>query len=185
MSSLTTNVLRRSLRRAPSCSRYASSQGASSPSQSSAAAASTSQTKLDVKPQAPLPDEKLRVLVNLYQQSGTFITKENLSSRIDEAFIDQPDRRFSQLSAESPFRTLEMDLVRRRALPKFGQGNEAIAHSRRREVRAGEAWSDQRSPRERAVMTTLYGVLGRGKPGFEALKDEEERIKRQLRADSS
>ncbi|KAI0650055.1 hypothetical protein C8Q79DRAFT_997996 [Trametes meyenii] len=127
----------------------------------------------------------MRVLVNLYHQSATFITKDNLSAQIDEAFIHRPNRRLSQLDAESPFRTLEIDLARRRALPKFGQGNEAIAHSGRKEVRAGEAWSDQRAPRERAVMTTLYGVLARGKPGFDAVKDEEERIKRQLREDSS
>ncbi|KAI9001233.1 hypothetical protein BD414DRAFT_474052 [Trametes punicea] len=179
MSSLAKQALRRSLQRTASCNRYSSSQASSSSpstSPSPAGPASSSQQKLDIKPQSKLPDEKMRVLVNLYHQSENFITKENLSKRIDDAFFHPA--KVSILYPEMSLRDLNSDLARRRSLPKFGVSNEAIPH------REGEMWSDNRPVMERAVMTTLYGVVDRNKPGFDALKDEEERIKRRQAQES-
>ncbi|KAH9853728.1 hypothetical protein C2E23DRAFT_867741 [Lenzites betulinus] len=128
-----------------------------------------------------LPDEKLRVLVNLYHQAGTFITKENLSQAIDQAFIDPSRLRSgSQLDTEAPFRHLENELSWRRSMPKFGRANTAVARSNAPQVKSGQMWSEVLEMRELAVMTTLYGVLARGRPGLDAIRDEEERVKREL-----
>ncbi|KAI0356599.1 hypothetical protein OH77DRAFT_1423537 [Trametes cingulata] len=181
MSSLSTKALRGSLRRAASCSRYNSSQASSSTPPSATASSSTS--KLDVQPKQKLTEEKMRVLVNLYHQSATYITKENLDRRIDEAFIDARRSGVSVLSTETPFHSLQAELAERRALPKFGMGNEASVRMTRKEVEAGQAWSNHRPPRQRAIISTLYGVLDKAKPAYDALMDEQDRIKQQLKAD--
>ncbi len=182
MSSLSsTKLLRLSLRRAARCTRNASTQASASSPLSTTA--STSQSKLNVQPSAKLPDEKMRVLVNLYHQSASFITKENLSQRIDEAFIHRQMKRATALGDETPFRALEVALTQRRAMPRFGESNAATAKTRSKAVEAGEAWSEDRPSRELAVMTTLYGVLSRGRPALDALKDEEMRTKRRLAED--
>ncbi|KAJ8487490.1 hypothetical protein ONZ51_g4170 [Trametes cubensis] len=169
-SSLATKALRRSLRRAtPSHARHRSTDASSS----SATAASSSQSKLDVKPQSTLPDDKMRVLVNLYHQSGSFITKENLSDRIDQAFAKA--KHITVLGPESTLRSLQVQVEQRRANPKFGTSNQATPY------REGELWSDLRPIRERAVLTTLFGMVGRRLPGYDVLKEEEERIKRKLK----
>ncbi|KAI0370242.1 hypothetical protein BV20DRAFT_305595 [Pilatotrama ljubarskyi] len=181
MSSFSTKALRGSLRRAASCPRYASSQASSSAPPSSSM--SSSPSKLEVQPKQKLAEEKLRVLVNLYHQTATFITKENLDKRIDEAFIESRQHNLSALGVEAPFRALEIELAHRRSLPKFGMSRKATPLSTNRDLEEGEAWSDRRTARERAIITTLYGVVGRGKPAYDTLKDEEQRIKRQLKAD--
>ncbi|KAH9894303.1 hypothetical protein C8Q73DRAFT_665821 [Cubamyces lactineus] len=169
-SSLATRALRRSLRRAtPSYARHRSTDASSS----STAAASSSQSKLDVKPQSELPDDKMRVLVNLYHQSASFITKENLSERIDQAFAKP--KTLSVLGPESTLRHLQVQVEQRRANPKFGMSNQATPYHK------GELWSDRRPLRERAVLTTLFGMVARRQPGFDVLKEEEERIKQQLK----
>ncbi|KAI0771900.1 hypothetical protein BD413DRAFT_436301, partial [Trametes elegans] len=130
-----------------------------------------------------LPADKLRVLVSLYHQSATFITKENLSARIDEAFIHRPRRDVAYTTGpESSFKMLEAKVAERRALPKFGSSL-VTADTKAHHPKEGDSWSEVRDPRQRAVMTSLYGALARGKPGYEALEDEKERIKRQLRED--
>ncbi|KAL1946966.1 hypothetical protein VTO73DRAFT_15070 [Trametes versicolor] len=176
-----TKLLRLSLRRAARSTRNVSTE--SSASSSSSTTTSTSQSKVDVQPNAKLPDEKMRVLVNLYHQSASFITKENLSKRIDEAFIHRQMKRATALGDETPFRALEVALTQRRAMPRFGESNTATVKTNSKAAQAGEAWSENRPLRELAVMTTLYGVLSRGRPGFDALKDEEARTKRRLAED--
>ncbi|KAI0334725.1 hypothetical protein GY45DRAFT_1317739 [Cubamyces sp. BRFM 1775] len=170
-SSLATQALRRSLRRAtPSYARHASTDASSS---STAAAASSSQSKLDVKPQTKLPDDKMRVLVNLYHQSSSFVTKENLSERIDQAFA-RP-KLLSMLGPESTLRSLQVQVEQRRAKPKFGASNQAMPHS------SGGLWSDMLPIRQLAVLMTLLGMVGPRKPGFDVVKDEAERIKENLK----
>ncbi|KAI9067604.1 hypothetical protein FKP32DRAFT_1588436 [Trametes sanguinea] len=133
---------------------------------------SSSQQKLDVKPQSKLPDEKMRVLVQLYHQADSFITKENLSKRIDDAFIYHKHRGWTALSAESPFHALEAQVYVQRSLPKFGESNAATAQ------RKDENWSDGRSSRERSVAYTLYGLVDHKRPGYDMVKEEKEHVKR-------
>ncbi|KAI0637843.1 hypothetical protein C8Q77DRAFT_394162 [Trametes polyzona] len=181
-----TRALRHSLRRAASCSRYTTSRPLSTfPAPPPEVSTNASSSKLDVQPKTKLPDEKMRVLVGLYHQAGTFITKETLSERIDEAFVHRSTNNISQLGAETPFHALETMLQQRRALPKFGERNAALARSDRAGDASGQLWSDWRTPRERAVMTTLYGVLHRARPGLDSLKDkeEEEEAQKQSQAD--
>ncbi|CDO74028.1 hypothetical protein BN946_scf185043.g78 [Trametes cinnabarina] len=175
MSSLVTQALRRSLQPAASCSRYSSVRASSSSSVSTSNSEPTSsRQKLDIKPQSKLPDEKMRVLVRLYHQSESFITKENLSARIDEAFIRRSGNNISVLGPETPFFALERQLEQQRSLPKFGVGNEAVAQGDQ------AMWSDMRPVRERTVSSTLFGTDGYRRPGYDVLKEEKERVKREL-----
>ncbi|PIL36801.1 hypothetical protein GSI_00491 [Ganoderma sinense ZZ0214-1] len=171
MSSLTTNSLRSSLRRAASCSRYSSSQASSSLPLSSC----SSTQKLDIQPKAELTEDKMRALVDLYHESASFITKANLDSRIDDAFINrrQPRDGFGRLF-ESSVTRLEGSLNYRRNRPKFGQMTPPREHKMKdQQVVEGNQWSEQRSPREAVVFTTLYGVFSRGKPAYDALMDQQ------------
>ncbi|KAM5535674.1 hypothetical protein V8D89_010661 [Ganoderma adspersum] len=171
MSSVTTNSLRTSLRRAASCSRYSSTQASSSlpPSESS------STQKLDIRPKAELTEDKMRTLVDLYHQSESFITKANLSKRIDDAFIERRQAVLSQHPlTESSMARLETDLYQRRNRPKFGQMVVQMTRKAQDEqVREGKQWSEHRSARELAVFSALYGVFGRAQPGYDALMDQQ------------
>ncbi|KAL7282146.1 hypothetical protein PYCCODRAFT_876620 [Trametes coccinea BRFM310] len=179
MSTLATKALRRPLRPAASCPRFSSRRAAPfSSSALSSSEPSSSQQKLDVKPQSKLPDEKMRVLVQLYHQSDTFITKENLSQKIDKAFIEHKHLSTTTLNAETPFRALEAQVNRRRSLPKFGQTNEAVPYSQ------GDRWSERRSAREMSVKSTLYGVIDPKRPGFDVVKEEKERLERSRRQEN-
>ena len=118
----------------------------------------------------------MRALVDLYHQSESFITKANLSSRIDEAFIHrrQPVFLHQQMPTESSMARLETDLYQRRNRPKFGQMVAPTAHKGQDEqVREGKQWSEQRTGRELAVFSALYGVFGRARPGYDALMDQQ------------
>nr|VWO97352.1 Acetylornithine/succinyldiaminopimelate aminotransferase (ACOAT) (DapATase) (Succinyldiaminopimelate transferase) (EC (EC [Ganoderma boninense] len=166
MSSLATNSLRSSLRRVASCSRYSSSQASSSLPPSS----SSSAQKLDIRPKAELTEDKMRALVDLYHQSARFITKANLDSSIDDAFIHRRSPLLGpRLISEASIGRLETDLYLRRNRPKFGQ----LVRPTERKSQMDEQWSEQRSPREAAVFTTLYGVFNRGRPAYDALMDQQ------------
>ncbi|TFK93908.1 hypothetical protein K466DRAFT_537194 [Polyporus arcularius HHB13444] len=184
MSSATTQALRTSLRRAASCRRYASSSSASAPSSSSS---SSSSSKLDIRPKAELPADKMRILVDLYHQSKTFITKENLSDAIDEAFIYAHAQR-QTLHPETPFAALEMDVMHHRRSPKFAPPNNmrAISSSKDASHNKDWDWSHQRGPREAAVMSTLYGVTdGKGEPQYDALVDGYQAVKQEIEKEKS
>ncbi|KAH9943086.1 uncharacterized protein BXZ73DRAFT_74129 [Epithele typhae] len=189
MSSIAASTLRSSLRRGAPRARLSSTQipplsastsdaaPSSSPSSDPAPEPAELMPQLVPKVDFTLPDDKMRVLVDLYHDSRTWITRENLSSRIDAAFIhsrrDNPDL---TRSPERPLITLAHDLTRMQRQPKFAppyedKGNKSAAAT---------AWSERRSPREEAVLRALYGTHSRGRPTFEALVDEYEGMKKEV-----
>ncbi|KAI0723339.1 hypothetical protein C8Q76DRAFT_722499 [Earliella scabrosa] len=179
MSSVTSKALRTSLRRTASCSRYSSSQASS-------ATSSSRPPKLNVQPKSTLPADKMRTLVELYHQSQNFITIDNLSDQIDDAFIRRPSMAsFStQLNAETPYGGLAADLANRRAMPKFGRDSDVVPKRRSHQTERGRAnaqnWSDFMNPRDKLVRDTLYGVVDKGLPGYDALQDAYAEVKEEL-----
>ena len=129
---------------------------------------------------------KLRALISLYHQADTFITPENLSQRIDEAFI--PDAGKTPVQQGPDFMTvkrLEDELERQRMEPKVMEpdtekkGNPSPTH--------GGSWSGRVSAREGKVLEALYGVeRGRGNemlPGLDVVMEERERLRKDTEAD--
>ena len=165
-SSATANALRTLSRRAAPRARFASTQASSSSSNTA-----PSQEKLNVQPKDTLPASKMRVLVDLYHESATFITKENLSTEIDEAFIYRKSK-LATAAQEASFQALASTLVRTRGQAKFGQSSGARTTTNAPPADKNDTWSDRRSLRARAAMSTLYGVYDRKLPGYDALMDE-------------
>lgn len=97
----------------------------------------------------------MRALVSLYHQSDTFITPENLSQRIDEAFVPQETRsRIAQISGKS-LKDLHQELKDVRKSPKFRDWDkDAVVTSTNGNV----LWSSAKVEREWKVMEALYGV---------------------------
>ncbi|KIK65498.1 hypothetical protein GYMLUDRAFT_125635, partial [Collybiopsis luxurians FD-317 M1] len=125
------------------------------------------------KPPAPhaLSRDKMRALISLYHQSDTFITPENLSYRIDQAFTGK--RRENELFAPIQQPGLSsLQYFRRQAelAPTFSEWDQ----EKKRFV-AG-SWSESSySGREWKVIEALYGVDASGRlqplPGLEALEE--------------
>lgn len=160
----------------------------SSSSESSSTPFSDLKEKTDIKPKSSLPPQKLRTLVSLYHQAEHFITRENLSQRIDDAFVLRGNGPTGQgitmrMSPETPLSLIRLNVEAQKRMPKFDEPNQAIARQNNPYVKAGMMWSDMRSPREMEVFQALYGVEGRGRPGYDVLKDEEERIRREWEID--
>jgi hypothetical protein len=132
-------------------------------------------------PQRSLPPAKMRALISLYHQSESFITPENLSARIDQAFLGQE----SLARVASPNATLT-DLRRiiqkRKENPRMGVWGDDRYLSQRPEQMA-PGWSGGFSFREQSVMNALYGVDQGGKPGLEVLEESAERIQQDLEDD--
>lgn len=137
-----------------------------------------------MQPKSKLPADKMRVLVELYQQSQDFITKETLSAAIDEAFIGRFSRSAvtAGMNMERPIGKLYADVERRMTSPKFGQNMDVMPSKQ-----AGPAgrvqkedWSQYMHPMERTVMATLYGVVDKGLPAYDVLQDAYEDVKAEL-----
>ncbi|OBZ76536.1 hypothetical protein A0H81_03539 [Grifola frondosa] len=130
----TSSVLRASLRRAgsSSCKRYSSTN---------AAASSSANSPADT---VSLPAAKMRALVTLYQQSGDYITPENLDEAIDAAFIHNPSANFTSLNPEESYFALMDRLHERQILPRVGEANSVSPVSSNR---SSETWSEYRMRR--------------------------------------
>ncbi|KAF5370088.1 hypothetical protein D9758_001269 [Tetrapyrgos nigripes] len=137
---------------------------------------STSSPQPHPKPNYTLPPEKLRALISLYHQTDTFITKENLSDRIDEAFI-RKDFRLDNAAGTPGMKALREEVQRRRAAPRFSEWEMERGQAPTRPGDGG-AWSTNLSLREWKVIEALYGVdssaQNRTLPGLESLEEWEE-----------
>ncbi|KAJ3729082.1 hypothetical protein DFJ43DRAFT_502703 [Lentinula guzmanii] len=120
-----------------------------------------------------LSQQKMRALISLYHQSNTFITPENLSERIDQAFTmkKKGDLAFGPLKAGVD--TLSHFYTQAKLAPKFSEWD-------REKMRFGDGvWSKAaHSRREWKVIEALYGVDASGlldpMPGLEVLDEGEE-----------
>ncbi|KAH9951799.1 hypothetical protein B0H21DRAFT_191881 [Amylocystis lapponica] len=166
--SATPSTLRASLRRAASGRRHVSS------------ASSSKKTAMLANP--TLPPEKMRALVSLYHQTESFITPENLSQKIDEAFFDRPPL---VRSPETSFQVLRDELRTRQAKPKVGEadmGKALPAVDYEMGERDG-SWSEKRGEREMKVLQTLFGIEKSGTPALEVLEEEGWRMREHRRRD--
>ncbi|KIL69134.1 hypothetical protein M378DRAFT_157353 [Amanita muscaria Koide BX008] len=147
-----------------------------------------------------LPPQKLRALISIYHQADTFITPENLSRRIDEAFIPslRDDKSLSLdmfPSSMAHFRELGMivpnqlrdALEEQRKAPKVMEPDKDVGSPGIYDSRNTGTWSGERKGRERKVMEALYGVEGVGSvevlPGLDVLLEERERMEKDIKAD--
>ncbi|TFK76136.1 hypothetical protein BDN72DRAFT_831576 [Pluteus cervinus] len=127
----------------------------------------------------------MRALISLNHQSDTFVTPENLSERIDEAFITNKTEEFARTAVT--VRELEAALKERRSAPKLSQWNYEPAASIR-DAADGFLWSESRSRREMKVVEALYGVdLAQSPfgalPSLEVLEESKEVVERSLKED--
>ena len=120
-----------------------------------------------MEPKDSLPADKMRVLVDLYHESASYITKENLSAAIDNAFIYRPNQRMAGSSApEQTFPQLQVELAKRRAMPRFAQPGQGRAR-----VRVWGAEAVRRGPGEEGpspLGDTPWRGWGRGRECFRA-----------------
>ncbi|KAF9263642.1 hypothetical protein L218DRAFT_959169 [Marasmius fiardii PR-910] len=120
-----------------------------------------------------LTPEKKRALISLYHQSDTFITPENLSERIDQAFIKRRDFAIPFADTARLTRT-QMDalIIDRERAPKFSEWDRDRKALPRLE---GRHWSEGTTAREWRVIEALYGVdssdASNAMPGLEALEE--------------
>ncbi|THV03327.1 hypothetical protein K435DRAFT_775012 [Dendrothele bispora CBS 962.96] len=122
-----------------------------------------------------LPPEKMRALISLYHQADTFITKENLSDRIDEAFTGLS--KYPGLPVNVPgFSELNEQVWKQQTAPKFSEWDMERALSGATAVPTSDGyWSGSLSMRDWKVVEALYGVdVSDSKsvmPGLEALEE--------------
>jgi hypothetical protein len=127
---------------------------------------------------------KLRALISLYHQADTFITPENLSQRIDEAFIPPNQYVGTTPVQQGPdfitVKRLEDELERQRMEPKVMEPDTERKGSPSNTHGQGGGWSERMDAREEKVLEALYGVErgrnGQMLPGLDLLMEERERL---------
>jgi len=122
----------------------------------------------------------MRALVELYQTTPEFVTLETLDETIDRVFATQYASPLLN-AREISYKELHAYTRRRKMLPKIGSG--AKSASERDFAEDTGMWSETKSMREKRVWKALNGMEGGRLPGFDMLKDEEERIQEHLKRD--
>lgn len=127
-------------------------------------------------------DKKMEALVSLYHQSNTFITPENLSAVIDQAFtqplnISDDQRKHALVE----FYKMKKD---HSESPKFflGRDDGSSPHS---SESMGPGWTESRSRRVDRVYRALMGTQRDGRPSWLALKENGRRVKSQIDEDGA
>ncbi|KAG6890947.1 hypothetical protein C0995_000904 [Termitomyces sp. Mi166 len=121
-------------------------------------------------PQRMLPDEKLRALVSLYHQADNFITLDNLSERIDEAFINR-SRLVPLTDFSSSVKYLKGRLAKQRKEARVTEWDNVPPKSGPETSFDDSKWSTVKMERELKVKQALYGLSDQGNlPGIEILK---------------
>jgi hypothetical protein len=129
-----------------------------------------------------VPPEKMRALITLYHKSEDFVTHENLSMRIDQAFLGTKTMQ-KTLPIHDNRAKLQEQLDERRKMPRIGVVD---APSRSGKSTPDGNWSSSlRNARELAVESALFGMHEehKEKPGLEALEEEGSNVQQQLRED--
>ncbi|TFK43171.1 hypothetical protein BDQ12DRAFT_674521 [Crucibulum laeve] len=145
-----------------------------------------STTDTPIASQHTLPSAKMRALISLYHQSDSFVTPENLSERIDKAFlINSVENSLRQLNMHEPHLSqLRHEVSSRRSQPAVSEwDNQRVATSAAagmHQWRIGHA-------RERKVIEALYGVdvstATKKLPGLAVLEESREEIRKELEED--
>lgn len=111
-----------------------------------------------------LPPARVRALIALYHRSSSFITPDQLSSRIDQAFTWTPYKS-DVISQHSSYQALQLYLQRSRA------GNKKDAPYYRDVQLSYEqlTWSDKRGVRQARVKAALWGTQVGGRPALDTV----------------
>jgi hypothetical protein len=124
----------------------------------------------------------MRALISLYHQSDSFITIENLSERIDRAFLNNdPLARF--MTPNASHTDLKHVVEERRRAPRMGAWDDRSSSFPYHLDQTNAAWSDRNSSREQSVVEAFYGVDRGGKPGLGVLEETRERIEQNILED--
>ncbi|KAH0839699.1 hypothetical protein J3R83DRAFT_620 [Lanmaoa asiatica] len=127
-------------------------------------------------------DKRMESLVSLYHQSNTFITPENLSAVIDQAFT-QPLHIAEDQKKHSMAEMFKMKMHYRES-PKFFLGRDDGSSSPHNSETMGPGWIESRSRRVDRVYRALMGTQRDGRPSWLALKENTKRVKSQIDKDN-
>ncbi|KAJ7228885.1 hypothetical protein GGX14DRAFT_415612 [Mycena pura] len=136
-----------------------------------------------------LPPEKMRALIAMYHQAESFVTYENLSQKIDDAFTNRPEKLVTDMSLA--FKDFGAILRARQNAPKVTEWNPQVKFDpptgNRNTLVRDRLWSNVYVARDSKVIEALYGVetVGTAKalPGLEALEDGAEMIETSAQED--
>jgi hypothetical protein len=134
---------------------------------------------------APAKDDaRKRALVSLYHQCDTFITPENLSQKIDEAFVPLNGINLSSNLEKRSYAELRRLVIEREEQPRhfFGKGNNKPSSTALRVALSSSSPNNEKQRTARA-MEALVGMSKDGKPLWTTLKKDGWRIRGQLKAD--
>ncbi|TFY83843.1 hypothetical protein EWM64_g175 [Hericium alpestre] len=144
-------VARRIPRRTPNLIRYTSSQ-------------SDAPTPAPSAPEFRLSPAKLRALISLYHESGSFITPQNLDDVIDKVFTNENDVYTTTRGQKyKSYMELRAEVQARRTAPKFVQAAQTAANRTNSFSEANE--------RLQQVAGALFGTEKEKEIGLELLQD--------------
>jgi hypothetical protein len=126
----------------------------------------------------------MRALVSLYHQCDTFVTPENLSQRIDEAFVPQKNNVNTTSNYDKrSFAELKRLVAERGQEPRhfFGKGIKPSPTGLKISLASSSPNNDQQ--RTARAMEALVGVSRDGKPLWTAVQENASKIEKQLQED--
>ncbi|KAG2339904.1 hypothetical protein BDR05DRAFT_1061895 [Suillus weaverae] len=127
---------------------------------------------------------RMRALVSLYHQCDTFVTPENLSQKIDEAFVPQTNSvNLTSNFDKRSFAELKRLVAEREEEPRhfFGKGSKPSPTGLRVALASSSPNNDQR--RTTRAMEALVGVSRDRKPSWTAVQENALKIEKQLQED--
>ncbi|KAF7355115.1 hypothetical protein MSAN_01427100 [Mycena sanguinolenta] len=145
-----------------------------------------------VRADAPNPvnlsPEKMRALIAMYHQAETFVTRENLDAKIDEAFTGELDRPKLEGETLLSLEALQKAMRRRKDAPTVAEwSSSSLGNWTTPGANTKELWSGRRENlREKRVMDALYGTEtqgGKTLPGWDVLNEEGSMIEASVKED--
>ncbi|KAG0705434.1 hypothetical protein DFH29DRAFT_996762 [Suillus ampliporus] len=127
---------------------------------------------------------RMRALVSLYHQCDSFVTPENLSQKIDEAFVPQTNSvNLTSNFDKRSYAELKRLVADREEEPRhfFGKGTKPSSTGLR--VALSSASPNNEQERTARVMEALVGTSQDGKPLWTAVQENSSKIEKQLRED--
>ncbi|KAG1753810.1 uncharacterized protein EDB91DRAFT_418586 [Suillus paluster] len=127
---------------------------------------------------------RMRALVSLYHQCDSFVTPENLSQKIDEAFVPQTNTvNLTSNFEKRSYAELKRLIADREEEPRhfFGKGAKPSSTGLRVALSSSSANNEQQ--RTARAMEALVGTRQDGKPMWTAVQENAPEIEKQLRED--
>ena len=141
-------------------------------------------TKRHISGASSKHEARMRALVSLYHQCDSFITPENLSQKIDEAFVPQSNIVNHSTNFEKrSYAELRRLASQRDEEPRhfFGKGSKPSATGLREVLSSSSSNNEQQ--RMAKAREALVGMTRDGRPLWTAVKRDAWRIRKQLKED--